>query len=388
MEKGAFFMNVTILDNIKGRFGFGCMRLPMQGEEVDIEETKRMVDAFMAAGLNYFDTAHVYLSGKSELAVKECLTSRYPRASYVLADKLTSELFSKEEDILPLFQKQLECCGVDYFDIYLMHAVDRHIYPQYENTRAFEILSDLKKQGKIRRMGLSYHDSGEFLDKILTEHPEIDVVQIQFNYVDYEDATVQSRLVYEACEKHGKPIIVMEPVKGGGLVKLPEEAQEIFDDLNAQTGHTYSNAAYALRFAASFPQIAMVLSGMGSKEQMLDNLSAMQPPQPLDEAEKEAIRQVTEVFRGLHLIPCTACHYCTDGCPMQIQIPDLFAVLNAKNVFHDGIANYYYENSLTVGGHGKASDCIECGHCEGICPQHLPVIELLKQVSEVFDKKA
>ena len=380
-------MKNQFFDDIHGKFGFGMMRLPMQGEEVDQEETKRMVDALMASGLNYFDTAHVYLSGKSELAIRDCLTSRYPRESYMLADKLTSELFETEEEVRPLFEKQLRCCGVDYFDVYLMHAIDRNCYPRYVRCNAFEILSQLKKEGKIRYMGFSYHDNAEFLDQILTEHPEIDVVQIQFNYVDYEDAMVQSRLVYETCEKHGKPIIVMEPVKGGGLVKLPEKAQKIFDELNAKSEHPYSNAAYALRFVGGFPQIAVVLSGMSNMKQMQDNLSAMQPVKPLNAEEQEAVKQVTEVFRNLHLIPCTACHYCTDGCPMQIRIPDMFAVLNSKNVFNDHIANYYYDNSIIAGGHGKASDCIQCGHCEGICPQHLPVIELLKQVSEVFDAK-
>ena len=380
-------MKHAFFEEVHGKFGFGCMRLPMQGEEVDLEETCRMVDHFLASGLNYFDTAHGYLSGKSELAVKACLTSRYPRDAYMLADKLTSEFFEKEEDIRPLFEQQLECCGVDYFDVYLLHAVDQQIYPHYTKCNAFEKLAELKKEGKIRYAGMSFHDNADFLDQVLTEHPEIDVVQIQFNYVDYEDATVQSRKVYETCEKHGKPIIVMEPVKGGGLVKLPDEAQQIIDALNAKTGHTYSNAAYALRFAGGFPQIAMVLSGMGSLAQMQDNVSAMHPLQPLDEEELAAVQQVTEVFRGLHLIPCTACHYCTDGCPMQIRIPDMFAVLNSKNVFHDGIADFYYENSLTVEGHGKAADCIGCGHCESVCPQHLPVIELLQQVSETFDKK-
>ena len=257
-------MKHAFFEDVHGKFGFGCMRLPMQGEEVDLEETCRMVDHFLASGLNYFDTAHGYISGKSELAVKACLTSRYPRDAYMLADKLTSEFFEKEEDIRPLFEQQLACCGVDYFDVYLLHAVDQQIYPHYTKCNAFEKLAELKKEGKIRYAGMSFHDNADFLDQVLTEHPELDVVQIQFNYVDYEDATVQSRKVYETCEKHGKPIIVMEPVKGGGLVKLPDEAQQIIDALNTKTGHNYSNAAYALRFAGGFPQIAMVLSGMGS----------------------------------------------------------------------------------------------------------------------------
>jgi predicted aldo/keto reductase-like oxidoreductase len=376
------------------KLGFGLMRLPRIGggsdmdAPIDVPQTARMADAFLAAGGTYFDTAFVYEG--SEEAARDALVSRHPRTSFTLASKLNAAPFAArtEAEAKSQLRTSLDRSGAGYFDYYLLHALSASNREIYENYGLWDYVRHLRDDGLVRHIGFSFHDSADVLRRILDDHPEAEFVQLQINYADWDDSGVQSRLCYEAAAERNLPIIVMEPVKGGGLVKLPEEAQKIFDDLNARTGHTYSNAAYALRFAGSFPQIAMVLSGMGSKEQMLDNLSAMQPVQPLDEAEKEAIQQVTEVFRGLHLIPCTACHYCTDGCPMQIQIPDLFAVLNAKNVFHDGIANYYYENSLTVGGHGKASDCIECGHCEGICPQHLPVIELLKQVSEVFDKKA
>ena len=217
---------------------------------------------------------------------------------------------------------------------------------------------------------------------ILTEHPDIEIVQIQFNYADYEDASVESRKVYEVCEKHGKPVVVMEPVKGGSLVNLPEEADKILRDL-----HGGSNASYAIRFAASFPNMAMVLSGMSNMEQMQDNLSAMKDFRPLDETEMDAVRKVCEIFRSLDLIPCTACRYCIgeSSCPKGIRIPDLFAAKNAHEAFHNWNTGYYYNNIITGGEHGKASDCIKCGKCEKVCPQHLPIRQLLRDVAKTFE---
>ena len=265
------------MERIKKNFGFGCMRLPMMGEDVDLEQTKKMVDAFLEAGFNYFDTAHGYIQGKSELALKECLTSRYPRDRYILTDKLTATYFQKEEDIRPFFQSQLEACGVDYFDFYLMHAQGAGNFDHFRKCIAYETAFELKKEGKIRHVGFSFHDTPEFLEKILTEYPETEVVQIQFNYADYDDLTVQSRRCYEVCRKHNKPVIVMEPVKGGNLVNLPEEAARVLEDL--QGG---SAASYALRFAAGFPGMMMVLSGMSTMEQMEDNISFMKNFRPLD----------------------------------------------------------------------------------------------------------
>ena len=368
------------MDKVKKNFGFGCMRLPMNGDQVDIAETTRMVDEFLAQGFNYFDTAHGYIGGKSELALKECLTSRYPREAYSLTDKLTDSYFKTETDIRPFFESQLEACGVDYFDFYLMHAQNADNFKKFKACRAYETAFALKAEGRIRHVGLSFHDRAEVLDQILTEYPQIEVVQIQFNYLDYDDIAVQSRKCYEVCRKHGKPVLVMEPVKGGSLVNLPEEAKKVLDDL-----HGGSPASYAIRFAAGFPGMMMVLSGMSDLEQMKDNLSYMCDFKPLNETELAAVKKVQEIFHKMNMIPCTACRYCVEGCPKQISIPDLFAIMNIKQLHHDWNADYYYEEVHTAPGR-RASDCLKCGKCEKICPQHLPIRKLLEEVAKEFDK--
>ncbi len=368
------------MDKVKKNFGFGCMRLPMNGDQVDIAETTRMVDEFLAQGFNYFDTAHGYIGGKSELALKECLTSRYPREAYSLTDKLTDSYFKTEADIRPFFESQLEACGVDYFDFYLMHAQNADNFKKFKACRAYETAFALKAEGRIRHVGLSFHDRAEVLDQILTEYPQIEVVQIQFNYLDYDDIAVQSRKCYEVCRKHGKPVLVMEPVKGGSLVNLPEEAKKVLDDL-----HGGSPASYAIRFAAGFPGMMMVLSGMSDLEQMKDNLSYMRDFKPLNETELAAVNKVQEIFHKMNMIPCTACRYCVEGCPKQISIPDLFAIMNIKQLHHDWNADYYYEEVHTAPGR-RASDCLKCGKCEKICPQHLPIRKLLEEIAKEFDK--
>lgn len=369
-----------MFENVHKNFGFGCMRLPMKESEVDYAEFERMVDAFLAEGFNYFDTAHGYLSGKSETALRDCLVKRHPRESFILTDKLTEPYFQKEEDIRPFFESQLKACGVEYFDFYLMHAQSRENFEKFRRCRAYETAFDLKKEGKIGHVGISFHDTAEMLERILTQYPQIEVVQIQFNYLDYEDPAVQSRRCYEVCRKYKKPVIVMEPVKGGNLVNLPEDAKSVFARLGAA-----SPASYAIRFAAGFEGMFMVLSGMSNMAQMQDNLSYMKDFRPLDEAERTAVGEVRDILCSMRLIPCTACCYCTDGCPKHISIPDLFSCMNAKVGYHDWSAGFFYREVFSK-NNGKASDCIGCGKCEKSCPQHLPIRSLLKDVAREFEK--
>ncbi len=404
------------------RLAFGCMRLPLKKKgglesAIDYDLCTRMVDRFMEAGFNYFDTARVYHGRASERMIKRCIADRYPRESFVLTNKLSDSCFKTEEDIRPLFEDQLRVCGVPYFDFYLMHALTRDNYDKYQRTRAFEVAQELKAEGKIRHVGFSFHDDAEFLEQILNDHPEVEIVQIQFNYLDFDSSSVQSGRLYEICEKYGKPILVMEPVRGGALADLSPAAQAVLDELwekecaypdqspdgeapassgaeeegqateeddgNMQKDGRPSAASYALRFAASFPMIAMVLSGMGDMDMMEDNIDAFTDFCPIDEDELEALEMVKAILQGQNAIPCTACHYCTDGCPQHIRIPDLFMDYNRNKLF-DAWNNTYYYNINTMNG-GRASDCIKCGKCEKACPQHLPIRELLEKVAEEFE---
>ena len=355
---------------IQKNFGFGMMRLPMVGEEVDMEQVKAMTDAFLAAGFNYFDTAHPYLKGKSEEALKQCLTSRYSRDRYVIANKLSGSCFRTEEDIRPLFQTQLEACGVEYFDFYLMHAMSAQRHELYTKLHAYDIVQELKAQGKIRHVGMSFHDTAEVLDQILTDRPELEFVQLQFNYVDWEDPNVQSRACYEVCRKHGKGVVVMEPVKGGSLINLPAKALELMEGV--------SPANFAIRYAAGFDNTFMVLSGMSNLEQMADNLSFMQDFQPLDGRQQDIITQVRTLYQAQHRIPCTACRYCTDGCPAGIPIPEVFGVMNELLGQQAGAKEHYAAFGQ------NAADCIGCGACEASCPQHLHIRTLLQEVDKAF----
>lgn len=354
---------------IKKNFGFGFMRLPKIGDEIDLRRTAGLVDLFLSAGFNYFDTAHPYYQGRSETAIRDCLASRYPRSSFVLANKLSGTYFETEAEIRPLFELQLELCGVEYFDFYLMHAMNLERHEKYLATHAYDIAQQLKQEGKVRHVGFSFHDSPEVLDRMLTERPEMEFVQLQFNYVDYEDLHVASRACYEICQKHGKPVFVMEPVKGGSLVNLPQAA------LDKMTG---SPASYAIRFAAGFPGIAMVLSGMSDEAQVLDNTGFMQDFRPLTEAEQALIADVRTLYQAQHRIPCTACSYCTDGCPAGIPIPDIFAQVNASRG-----ENAAQPDKLLL---SQAADCISCGQCEEACPQHLHIRKLLEETVRNFSK--
>ena len=364
-----------MFDEVKRNFGFGCMRLPMIGEEVDTAEVNRMVDAFIAAGFNYFDTAHGYIDGKSEKAVKTCLTSRYPRDKYVLANKLSDWFFEKEEEVRPLFEQQLEICGVEYFDFYLFHALHRLSYPKHKQCNTFEVVNQLHKEGKIRHIAMSFHDTADVLDQILSEQPQIEVVQLQINYLDYDDAGIQSKACYDVAVKHGKKVIVMEPVKGGALVNLPAEAVAEFQKIG-----NAAPVSYALRYAASYPEVFMVLSGMGNMDMMQSNINTMYPFVPLSEEEFKATDRVREIIRKYNQIPCTKCKYCAEVCPKAVPIADLFATYNEYALAK--VSRRETSQKLSA-FEIKATDCIECGQCEGICPQSIAIREKLKMLAKM-----
>ncbi|MBR2479528.1 MAG: aldo/keto reductase [Clostridia bacterium] len=360
---------------IKRNFGFGCMRLPMKDGEVDTAEVNRMVDAFIAAGFNYFDTAHGYIDGKSEKAVRKCLTERYDRSQYILANKLSDWFFKSEEEVRPLFEQQLEICGVEYFDFYLFHALNRNSYEKHKSCKSFETVNKLHREGKIKHIAMSFHDTADILDKILTEQPQIEAVQLQINYLDYDDPGVQSKKCYDVAVKHGRKVIVMEPVKGGALVNLPPAAIAEFEALGDA-----APVSYALRYAASFPEVFMVLSGMGSMEMMESNIKTMHPFVPLNEKELETTDRVREIIRQYKQISCTKCRYCAEVCPKNVPISDLFATYNEYALAHA-------TKKETVGKLAefevKATDCIECGACEGICPQNIEIREKLKMLGKM-----
>ena len=360
-------------------FGFGCMRLPMKDNEVDLIQFSKMIELFMNNGFTYFDTAHGYLGGKSEIAIKECLTSKYPRESYQLTNKLTGNYFNSQEEIIPLFNEQLKACGVTYFDYYLMHAQNKALFEKFKKCKAYETSIQLLKEGKIKHFGISFHDKADVLEQILVEYPEIEVVQIQFNYLDYNSASVEGKKCYEVARKHNKEVLIMEPVKGGALINLPKEAQEVFDKLNGG-----SNASYAIRFAASFEGVKMVLSGMSNIEQMEDNISFMKDFKPFTKQEFDAVNKVCDIFNKQNLIACTACRYCMDGCIKNIPIPEIFSCMNEKKKYNDWNSNYYY--NISTSNKGKASDCIKCGKCEKLCPQYLPIRDLLVEAKDIFEK--
>ena len=369
------------------KLGFGLMRLPLTDANdkgsIDIEALKEMVDTFMEQGFTYFDTAWMYCAFKSENAVKEALTDRYPRDRYTLTTKLHASYLKTKEDRDRIFEEQRQKTGVDYFDYYLIHAIDQELYSIYNEMDCFNWLIEKKKQGFVKHIGFSYHDSAEFLDQVLTEHPEMEFVQLQMNYLDWESAEVQSRKCYEVASKHGKPVIVMEPVKGGTLADVPAEVRESFTAYHPDL----SVPSWAIRFVASLDNVAMVLSGMSNMEQLMDNISYMKEFVPMNAEETELVHKAAEMIKDSIAIPCTGCSYCTEGCPMQIAIPDLFRVYNKRKrgEITDVEANEEYRQ-LTESG-GKARECLACGQCQVACPQHLEIINYLKDVAKCMEKQ-
>ncbi|MBE6985192.1 MAG: 4Fe-4S dicluster domain-containing protein [Ruminococcaceae bacterium] len=350
---------------MKTKLGFGCMRLPKVGDEVDIEAFSQMVDTYMQAGGNYFDTAHVYHGGRSEIALREGLTKRYPRESYVLTNKLTTICFEEEKDLAPLFESQLEACGVAYFDNYFFHAMRTSYYEKFKRVNAFDFVKQLKAAGKIRHIGMSFHDSPEFLQWVLENHPEIELVQLQFNYADKDNPDVESLKCYDICEAFGKPVVVMEPVKGGTLANLPQEGKDLLQGRN--------EAAFALRYCASFPQIKVVLSGMSDLRQMQENLDTFVNVQPFTQEEFALADELRMIVRRLETIPCTSCRYCTDGCPANIPIPEIFEAYNARKLRQD-----YHADISAI------AQCLDCGACEGLCPQKIEIRKYLKRAAQVL----
>lgn len=372
----------------KKRLGFGLMRLPLLNPDnpanIDVEQVKQMVDTFLERGFTYFDTAWMYHSFQSENVVKEALVDRYPRDSYTLATKLHAGFIKTKEDRDKVFEEQRRKTGVEYFDYYLLHDIGFDHYKTYTDLDCFRWLMDKKEKGLVRHIGFSYHDNAELLDKVLTEHPEFEFVQLQINYLDWESEGIQSRKCYEVAEKHHVPVIVMEPVKGGTLANVPDAVTKMFKEYHPDM----SVPSWAIRFAASHENVALVLSGMSNMEQLLDNLSYMDELVPLNEEENALIRKAVEIINSTIEIPCTGCSYCTDGCPMNIAIPKYFSLYNAdkQEIKTKGWMPQQEYYSRLTGTFGKASDCVACGQCEDVCPQHLPVIDYLQKVAEHFEK--
>lgn len=366
------------------KLGFGMMRLPLreggEAKDVDLEQVCAMVDTFLQRGFSYFDTAYFYHGGNSENVARQALVERYPRSRFVLADKLPVSLLKEPADQVRIFDEQLAKCGVEYFDCYLLHCLTAHYYEVAQKLDTFAFVQQKKAEGRIRHLGFSFHDSAEVLDKILTEHPEVEFVQLQINYLDWEDAEVQSRLCYETAVRHGKPVIVMEPVKGGNLVRIPAPAQQTFRRLHPD----WSNPVWALRFAAGLENVRMVLSGMSDPAQLEENTAALEDPRPLNAEEQAALEQAAQLLRRGLSVPCTACRYCVDGCPKHIEIPKYFEVYN-DDVLTGGSDFAARQTAYGQIAGGRAADCIACGACAKTCPQHIEIPERLKDVVRHFE---
>ena len=365
------------------KLGFGLMRLPMKGNEIDVEQVNQMVDLFIENGFTYFDSAYVYHGGESEKIIKKCIVDRHPRDSFTIATKLPCWEVKTVADVDRIFQEQLERTGAGYFDYFLMHAIEKDRIDLYGKTFGiWEYLQNKKKEGLIKNLGFSFHDSAAVLEEAIAAFPP-DFVQLQINYKDWEDENVQSRKCYEVCEKNNIPVVVMEPVKGGTLATLHPDVQKIFKDANPDA----SIPSWAIRYVASLPNVMMVLSGMSNMAQIEDNVSYMKDFKPLSESEQNTVQAALKKMEEIPTIPCTACRYCVDDCPMHINIPEIFKAMNTNTVYQTlDIAKRDYLNRAVGADGGRASDCLHCYSCEGHCPQDIEITTLLEQAAELFDK--
>ena len=358
-----------------GKLGFGFLRLPQNADgTVDLETTKKMVDFYLSKGFRYFDTAYIYQNGKNEEYLRQALVERYPRDSFCIADKLPCGYLRNGRTAGEIFEDQLRKCGVEYFDVYLLHGLDGEDAAYAEEMGCFEFLAEQKRRGRIRYAGFSFHDTADVLDGILKRHPEVDVVQIQLNYLDWDNPIIQSGACWEVCRRHGKPMLVMEPVKGGTLASIPAEAEKLLEG--------EAPAHRALRFAASREGVVTVLSGMSNMAQMEENTALMTDFRPLSGEEENVLREVSEIIRKDVAVPCTACGYCLDGCPAGIPIPELFSLYNEhkRDRWQANAADRYRAKDSA-----PASACLTCGQCQSSCPQKLPIMELLKTVAGIFE---
>lgn len=363
------------------KLGFGLMRLPMLADNtIDLEQVKQMVDAFIGAGFTYFDTAYGYLNEQSEPTARKAIVERYPRDQFLLATKLPVWHLRAGKTAEELFDTQLERTGAGYFDYYMLHALNASYLEMLDEQGTWDFIRQKKEEGLVRHIGFSFHDSAAVLEQILKAHPEVEFVQLQINYADWENDGVQSRLCYEVARKYGKSVIVMEPVKGGALAAMGPEAQATFKAARPDA----SIASWAMRYAASLDGVVTVLSGMSNLEQMQDNIQTMEMFEPLTDADQETIHKVQEILASTPTTPCTDCKYCVEngGCPQDIPIPAIIATDNSRRVYHVTDKNHY---GFITRGHGKASDCIQCGNCESRCPQHIEIIKVLADCAETFE---